>query len=220
MLRHKRESALTVQLHTKLLLGIVLLTIVLSLSGQQDERFCYFGKVPESKLPFFRLILLTEKSVFQLGEDIEIYVLLKNEGWGGYVSSFFYCAGFKSPRVPKNNLTIEVWDSQGNKIPPKEVPVIYGNPAQADLDYFEPLGFKGVCGYGINLSRHSYFIHPINKPGIYTIQATFETECRKYVEEMIKKGTIKESDLGVGRSLDHFINGTFKSNTIQIEIKK
>jgi len=218
MLKQQLENVLTVPLRTKILIGIGILAVALSLSGQKQHY--YSGKLPEGKLPSFKLILLTEKTVFRLGGDIEINVLLENEGWGGYISGAFYVAGYQSERVPKNNLTIEVWDSLGNKIPPKKVPIYYGTPAQAGLDYFKPLGYRGLYGQAIHLTEDGYFTFSFEKPGIYTIQATLETECRKYVEERIKKGAIKESDLGIGRTLDHFINGTFKSNIIQIEVQK
>ena len=220
MQKHKRESVLTVRLRTKLLIGITILIIALSLSGQKQHY--YSGKLPEGKLPSFKLILLTEKNVFNLNEDIEIYVILKNEGWGGYISSGFFVASYHSERIPKNNLTIEVWDSHGNKILPKEVPIYYPTFPYAGLDYFKPLGYRSLHGESIHLNEDGYFTFCFAKPGIYTIQATLETECRKYIEERIKVGAIKENELGSDpkATLEKYINGTFKSNTIQIEIQK
>jgi len=216
MLKQRLENVLTVRYRTNVIILTFLALSVLSIAAVRHTL-----RERDEKLPYFKLVIFAEKPVVKLGEDIIVDVLLKNEGEGnGIVSSLFF-NDYSTMRVPKNSITFDIRDANGKQIVQNKDNVYYPQYAQATLKSFTVLSPDDIIGLQINLMKDNNFLYPINNAGIYTIQAILETECRKYVEESIKIGAIKESDLARKRKkLEHFINGTFKSNTIQIEVQK
>lgn len=220
MLKQLPENALNVRYRISCILLISLLAILMSVAQANGKRRSISDTI--TKPPCFKLMIFSEKTTIKLGEDLPVNVLLKNVGDGNGVVSTLFFNDYSTSRVPKNSIIFDVKDSNGNQLVQNKDKVYYPQYAQATLKSFYTLSPDDIIGFQVNLAKDENFLYSFNKVGAYSIQATLETECRKYVEERIKAGAIKESELGSDpkKTLEKFINGTFKSNTIQIEVQK
>lgn len=220
MLRREQGNVLNAPSRNNIIF-VVLLAVIMILAVQTNGKRRSIKDIT-TKPPSFKLVIFTEKPIVKLGEDIKVHILLLNEGEGDGIVSRLFFNEYSTTRVPKNSITFDIRASNGNHLIQNKDKVYYPQYAQATLKSLYALSPDEIIGFQVNLSKDENFLYAFDKDGSYTIQAVLEAECRNYIEDRIKAGAIKESELGNDpqKTLEKAINGVFKSNIIRIEIKK
>ena len=171
------------------------------------------GQTPQ---PDVRVLLRLDAERQHLAEGVVVSVTIENMGTKcAVVFPHFFPEGTNLKNIPLSHLTFHIRGTDGVIVDYSGAPV-YPQYAVPQPSTFVVLAPSAFYGKRINLTQGDFRYH-LQVGHTYYIKATLHIESRSWIENQLKKGSIRKDRMSF--PLDALVNGKFESNEIKLIVE-